>query len=79
MSIIKDTELKDYLHKFLYASEIEVEIEREVVDKAEERVTKIEQELRTKLQEEMDTTRVIRQFSKVKATDDNKGGEDDVE
>lgn len=63
MSLIGIKELEEFLHTSLHNVDREIEIEKEQVDQAEEKVSQLEQELKAE-DEESETTRIIQQFSK---------------
>lgn len=64
MSLISVKELSAYLHKVLFDEEAEYEKRSVDVDKSQEKISKIEKEIRQEQKEELETKRIIRQFSK---------------
>lgn len=77
MSLINVKELKDYLEKIIFSVSTEYEVKKEEVDASEAKVAKIESEIRTKQIEDLETKRIIKQFTKVKS--EVKEGDEDVE
>lgn len=77
MSLINVKELPAYLHKILFESEVDINVKRDEEDASEAKIAKIESEIKQQQKDELETTRIIRQFSKVKS--EVKEGEEDVE
>lgn len=78
MSLINIKELSDYLHKILFEDEVEYDSKVKSVDVSEEKISKIESEIRAQQKEELETSRIIKQFSKISESElsDLKEGED---
>ncbi len=77
MSLINVKELPEYLHKLLFAYESEYDVHREEMDASEAKIAKIENEIKSQQKEELETNRIIKQFTKVKS--EVKEGDDDGE
>lgn len=75
MSIIKVKELGMYLKKLLFSSEVDYEVKKNSTLTSEEKVTRIENEIKSQQKDDLDTSRVIKQFSKFKV--DEEGDEDE--
>lgn len=64
MSLISVKELSAYLHKALFEQEEIYDVKKPDIDKSEERISQIEKEIRQEQKEELETNRIIKQFSK---------------
>lgn len=64
MSIISPKELSSFLHKALFEEEEELTVEQDDSDQEEEKISQIEKEIRQEKKEELETKRIIKQFSK---------------
>lgn len=81
MSLIAAKELSAYLHKVLFEEEEVVEVKKVEVDESEEKISQIEKEIRQKRKEDLETKRIIKQFSKSSQVDlpEKKAGDQDGE
>lgn len=77
MSLINVRELPEYLHKLLFAYETEYDVKKDEMDASEAKIAKIESEIKSQQKEELETSRIIKQFTKVKS--EVKEGDEDGE
>lgn len=77
MSLINVRELPEYLHKLLFAYETEYDVKKDEMDASEAKIAQIESEIKSQQKEELETSRIIKQFTKVKSEVEE--GDDDVE
>lgn len=77
MSLINSKELSAYLHKVIFEQETDVSVKKVEKDASKTRVEKIENEIKNQQKEELETSRIIKQFTKVKTEIEE--GDDDVQ